>query len=383
MAIVASNRGFLLHTMRAVKRFDLYRKVPRDLTEPTLSGAAVSFCTISIGLYLFVSELNVFMQRRWESEMFIDESKTEEKLQINFDVTLPQMPCELLSFDAQDVMGSHEVDAHGNLFKERLTSKGDVIGREEIQTSHYGASSSLTRHLTFGYDNTDVDRIKKMIHSGEGCRVAGFVRVNKVPGNVHLSTYSHSYLFGSLYQETRNMNISHTVNHFSFGVETDISYIKRHFKGTGIVSPLDGVQQVVVAKTETTSTTSRDRSMYGGFGFGTLGGFGSTVNSAIFEYYTKVVPTTYIPLDRPPLHVYQFTANSNKISNQQMPSLYFRYDFSPVTVRYKETCESFSHFLVQICAVIGGVFTVAGLVDSLLHTSIVELGKKAQIGKLG
>ena len=25
--------------MKAVKRFDLYRKVPRDLTEPTLSGA--------------------------------------------------------------------------------------------------------------------------------------------------------------------------------------------------------------------------------------------------------------------------------------------------------------------------------------------------------
>lgn len=370
--------------MKSFKRFDLYRKVPRDLTEPTLSGAAVSFCTLFIGLYLFVSELSVYLQTRWESEMFIDESKSEEKLQINIDVTLPQMPCELLSFDAQDVMGSHEVDAHGNLFKERLTSKGDVIAREDIQTSHYGASAGLTRHFTFGYDNTDVDRIKKMIHSGEGCRVAGYVKVNKVPGNVHLSTYSHSYLFGSLYQETRNMNISHKVNHLSFGVDTDISYIKRHFKGTGIVSPLDGVQQIVPASAPTTTTTAAP-SMYGAYGGYNYGSFsyGGAVNSAIYEYYTKVVPTTYVPLDRPPLHVYQFTANSNKIANQQMPSLYFRYDFSPVTVRYQETRESFSHFLVQICAVIGGVFTVAGLVDSLLHRSIVELAKKAELGKLG
>merc|ERR1712066_565207 len=252
------------------------------------------------------------------------------------------------------------VDAHGNLFKERLTSKGDSIGKEEIQGSHYGSSSGLTRHLTFSYDNQDVDRIRKMIHSGEGCRVAGFVKVNKVPGNVHLSTYSHSYLFGSLYQETRNMNISHRINHISFGMDTDISYVKKYFKGTGIVSPLDGVMQV----------TTQQRP-------------GSYIDSAIFEYYTKVVPTTYVPLDSHPLHVYQFTANSNKIANQQMPSLYLRYDFSPVTVTYTETRESFAHFVVQLCAVIGGIFTIAGLLDSLIHRSIVHLAKKAQFGKLG
>mmetsp|Transcript_111256 Transcript_111256/g.346809 ORF Transcript_111256/g.346809 Transcript_111256/m.346809 type:complete len:348 (+) Transcript_111256:136-1179(+) len=347
--------------MKVVKRFDLYRKVPRDLTEPTLSGAAVSCCTVTLAAYLFLSEFFVFVQRRWESEMFIAESKTEEKLQINMDITLPSMPCELLSFDAQDVMGSHEVDAHGNLFRERLTSKGDVIAKEEMKGSQHGASSSLSRHFSFGYDNQDVDRIRKMIHSGEGCRVAGFVRVNRVPGNVHLSTYSHSYLFGSLYQETRNINISHRINHISFGTDDDISYVKKHFKGTGIVSPLDGMSQIVTEK----------KNAYG------------YSDSAIFEYYTKVVPTTYAPLDKPPLHVYQFTANSNKITNQQMPSLYLRYDFSPVTVKYQETREKFSHFLVQICAVIGGIFTVAGILDSVLHKSIVHLAKKAQLGKLG
>jgi len=346
--------------MKTVKRFDLYRKVPRDLTEPTLSGAAVSCCTVTFAIYLFFSELTVFMRRSWESEMFIDESRTEEKLQINLNVTLPAMPCELLSFDAQDVMGSHEVDAHGHLFKDRLTSKGDVIATEEMKGSHYGASSGLTRHFSFSYDNQDVDRIRKMINSGEGCRVAGWVKVNKVPGNVHLSTYSHSYLFGSLYQEARNINISHRVNHLSFGVDTDISYVTTNFKDTGIVAPLDGVEQVALAKKE-----------------------GSGIDTAIYEYYTKVVPTTYRALDQPPVHVYQFTANSNKIQNQQMPSLYFRYDFSPVTVRYTEKRESTSHFLVQICAVIGGVFTVAGQLDGILHKSIVVLAKKAQIGKLG
>lgn len=360
--------------MKAVKRFDLYRKVPRDLTEPTLSGAAVSFCTVTFAIWLFFSEFAVFMRRSWDSEMFIDESKTEEKLQININVTLPSMPCELLSFDAQDVMGSHEVDAHGHLMKDRLSSKGDVLSTEEMKSSTQGASAGLTRHFSFSYDNADVDRIRKMINSGEGCRVAGYVKVNRVPGNIHLSTYSHSYLFGSLYQETRNINISHTINHLSFGVDTDISYVRKNFEDTGIVSPLDGVEQIVHERQANSAM-----SLFGNFGGSQAGG----VESAIFEYYTKVVPTTYRSLNLPPVHVYQFTSNTNKIVNQQMPSLYFRYDFSPVTVRYTEKKETASHFLVQICAVIGGVFTVAGLLDAVLHKSIVVIAKKAQIGKLG
>jgi hypothetical protein len=277
---------------------------------------------------------------------------------------MPSLPCELLSFDAQDVMGSHEVDAHGNLFKERLTSKGDVIAKEEMKGSHYGASSGLTRHFSFGYDNGDVDRIRRMIQSGEGCRVAGHVQVNRVPGNVHLSTYSHSYLFGSLYdrsyQENRNINITHRINHISFGTDTDIGYIKENLAGTGVVAPLDGFHQVMPERKE-----------------------GSFSDSAIYEYYTKVVPTTYLPLDRSPLHVFQFTANSNRIVNQQMPSLYLRYDFSPVRVTYAERRESTSHFVVQVCAVIGGVFTLAGVFDAMLHKGIVHLAQKAQIGKLG
>merc|ERR1712217_466901 len=100
------------------------------------------------------------------------------------------------------------------------------------------------------------DRIRKMINSGEGCRVAGYVKVNKVPGNVHLSTYSHAYLFGSLYQETKSINITHKINHISFGLDSDIEHVKRNYPGQGSVSPLDGVNQVVTEKTSKSSIDS-------------------------------------------------------------------------------------------------------------------------------
>ena len=223
---------------------------------------------------------------------------------------------------AQDMMGSHEVDALGDLFKGRLTSKGDVIAKEEIHDSRHGQYWGLTRHFNFGYDNGVVDRIENMVHSGEGCRVPGYVWVNRVPGNIHLWTYSHAYLFSSLCQETQDINVSHHADHVSFGSDTDISFVKEHFAGTGIVSPLEGVHQVVEQSTTTTTTPV-------GRGLGQASG-------GIFEYYTKVVPTTYVPLYRDPLHVYQFTANSNKITSGQTPSIYLRYDFSPISVRYTE-----------------------------------------------
>lgn len=369
--------------MKGVRRFDLYRKVPRDLSEPTASGACVSCCTVAVALYLFINEALVFSRHTWSSEMFIDDSKTEEKLQVNLDITLPACPCELLSFDALDVMGSHEVDAHGNLYKERLTSKGDVIGVDRIQGSRYGAQAGLTRHYSFGYDSGDVDRIRKMVNSGEGCRVYGFVRVNSVPGNVHLSTYSHSYLMGSLYDQSasQNINISHVVNHISFGTDADISYVKSNFPDTGVVSPLDGTRQHVGEKTTTTlepgKTTVPDR-------YGAYLDLGSTntLDSGIFEYYAKVVPTTYVPKGAPPINVYQFTASANKIPNQQLPSIYLRYDFSPVTVLYTEERESLHAFVVKICAVVGGVFTIAGLMDGLLHRGMVRLAKSVRASKL-
>lgn len=37
-------------------------------------------------------------------------------------------------------------------------------------------------------------------------------------------------------------------------------------------------------------------------------------------------------------------------------------------------------FITSICAVVGGVFTVAGIVDGILHSSM-KLAKKVELGK--
>uniref|UniRef100_A0A8B9J7K5 Endoplasmic reticulum-Golgi intermediate compartment protein n=2 Tax=Characiphysae TaxID=186628 RepID=A0A8B9J7K5_ASTMX len=41
--------------------FDIYRKVPKDLTQPTYTGAFISICCCVFMLFLFLSELTGFI----------------------------------------------------------------------------------------------------------------------------------------------------------------------------------------------------------------------------------------------------------------------------------------------------------------------------------
>jgi len=62
--------------------------------------------------------------------------------------------------------------------------------------------------------------------------------------------------------------------------------------------------------------------------------------------------------------------------------LYFSYEISPIMVKYSEKAKSFGHFATGVCAIIGGIFTVAGLIDATIYRSAKVL-KKLEIGKQG
>lgn len=47
-----------------------------------------------------------------------------------------------------------------------------------------------------------------------------------------------------------------------------------------------------------------------------------------------------------------------------------------------EQGKKWYHFMTTLCAIIGGVFTVAGIVDGMAHTGY-RLAKKMELGKQG
>jgi hypothetical protein len=63
--------------------------------------------------------------------------------------------------------------------------------------------------------------------------------------------------------------------------------------------------------------------------------------------------------------------------------VFFNYDISPMMVKYVESRKPFTHFLTDLCAIIGGVFTVAGMIDGAIYSASTRIGRKTVIGKDG
>mmetsp|Transcript_9027 Transcript_9027/g.9375 ORF Transcript_9027/g.9375 Transcript_9027/m.9375 type:complete len:212 (+) Transcript_9027:2-637(+) len=194
-----------------------------------------------------------------------------------------------------------------------------------------------------------IDLVKSEIDNQEGCQVFGYFYVNKVPGNFHIS--AHAY--GGIVQKIASagyfrFDMSHRINHLSFGDQKTTDRVKKQFS-EGILNPLDKVSKV-----------DKQRKVY--------------------EYYLKVVPTTFTNMKQKTWYSHQYTASTNELVSNMLPAVYFRFDLSPITVKYWQYRESLSHFLVQICAIVGGIFAVTGIIDGIIHKSMLYLLKGGNSG---
>ncbi|ESO10383.1 hypothetical protein HELRODRAFT_91882, partial [Helobdella robusta] len=105
------------------------------------------------------------------------------------------------------------------------------------------------------------------------------------------------------------------------------------------------------------------------------------------EYFLKIVPSYMVDEYGKKLpHAYQYTFAHREMiqmghGHQITPVIWFRYDMNPITVRYIYKSKPLYSFLTTVCAIVGGTFTVASIIDSVLFTAS-ELFKKVQLGKL-
>lgn len=377
----------------SLRRFDAYPKIDKEFSIRTVGGATLTFISGTIIIILIYSELIAYLTPVVTDELFVDSTRGQ-KLKINLDFYIPRISCDYVSLDAQDATGEQHLHIEHTIYKRRMDLKGNPIEEakkedisapkprlekkeEEVKKcgSCYGAEKNSTHCCETCQDVIDAYREKqwnpnlddfeqcqnevllgkKSLESkafSEGCQIYGSMQVNRVGGSFHIApgksfSISHIHVHDVQPFSSSRFNTSHRINTLSFGEEF----------GYGQTRPLDFTEE-----------TAHE-------------------GAIMFQYYIKIVPTEFVPLNGPTLHTNQFSVTKHQKSvsvmsgESGMPGIFVNYELSPLMVRFTEKRNSFSHFATNLCAIIGGIFTVAGIIDSLLFTSIHALKRKIELGK--
>ncbi|KAL1537906.1 Protein disulfide-isomerase 5-4 [Salvia divinorum] len=468
-----------------IKSVDFYRKIPRDLTEASLSGAGLSILAAFSMIFLFGMELNDYMRVSTSTSIVVDKSSDGDFLRIDFNMSFPALSCEFASVDVSDVLGTNRLNITKTIRKYSIDSRLNPTGSEfssgpvtkdikhDAETDEeYGEGSVLLNRLNFDrishkhailvvnfyapwcawsnrlkpswekaakivrerydpetdgrilmgkvdcteeadlckrnhiqgypsirifrkgsdvredhghheheayYGDRDTDSLVKVMEdlvapislqssqgapeikddakrpapSAGGCRIEGFVRVKKVPGNLIISAHSVSHSF-----DASQMNMSHVISHFSFGKSITpwvLSDMKRLLPHLG---------------------RSHDRLN----GLSYISNPSDSNANVTIEHYLQPVKIEVMTKSYKLVEEYEYTAHSSLIHSLEIPVAKFHFEPSPMQVLITEDSKSFSHFITNVCAIIGGVFTVAGILDSVLHNTM-RLVKKVELGK--
>eukprot|EP00850_Spirogloea_muscicola_P018367 SM000167S02980 [mRNA] locus=s167:272820:275057:- [translate_table: standard] len=323
-------------------------------------------------LALFLHELSYYLHTYTVHEMGVDQTGRGTKLDINVDITFPSLPCQVLSLDALDASGKHET---------RLRSDGSAITSEvvtdlveynhaaEVATpgAHGHGAGRVGHNHGQGHDAHQDQHQHKFFHTAEdtqqaivdikaameareGCHVSGYLSVQRVAGNFHVSVHGSSlFILNSVFGSPGEINVSHTIQRVSFGHEYP-----------GLVNPLDGFV----------------RMLNGSKGY----------DAGSFKYFLKVVPTQYRSLSGTSIDTNQYSVTEyfspQKKHDSTLPAVYFVYDLSPVTVSITERRRNLLHFITRLCAVLGGTFAFSGMLDRWLHKVLQVSSKHSRKGQM-
>merc|ERR1719454_2284128 len=103
----------------------------------------------------------------------------------------------------------------------------------------------------------------------------------------------------------------------------------------------------------------------------------------MFHYYIKLVPTLFTTHEQVVYtHQYSVTDSAKNVMVRKgelsgLPGVFLVYEFNPFMVQKIEKVVPLSHFLTSVSAIIGGVFTVAGLVDAVLYRGFRGMKQQA------
>ena len=187
-----------------------------------------------------------------------------------------------------------------------------------------------------------------------GCQLSGHLLLDRAPGNFHILARSNQHDLAP-----HMTNVSHQVNALSIGDPVAALKIQNG--------------QAVVPPEVRNKIAPMDGNVY------------ETMNlHESYHHYLKVIATGADGLfqGRRELRAYQIMPNSQLAyyRTDMVPEAKFSYDLSPIAVTYKSQGRHWYDYCTSIMAIIGGVFTVIGMVESSLTSAVSRVQQRRGAG---
>jgi thiol-disulfide isomerase/thioredoxin len=217
----------------------------------------------------------------------------------------------------------------------------------------------------------DVHDQKAKYIQAEGCRIYGHLYVKKVPGNFHFTAKSNTHSIAA-----SKVDLQHTVHHLAFGdnlAPSEMALLPAEVLDGHEVNRLD--TQVFSPST----SPSFDAEHH-------------TNDMVSYEHYLRVISSTFDWAHRGRVNAYRYTVysqaaiqagaeDSDRESQEYgVAHAFFRYDFSPLGTLTQQKRKAIIPFLVNTCAIIGGLFTTIGITLSMGTTMAHTIRKKTALG---
>lgn len=390
----------------------------------TASGGMITLVCVLIVLFLIRNEYYEYTSVLIRPELVVDRD-INKKLDINMDITFPDIPCGVLTLDILDLTGDLHLDIVqsgfeifrvlplGDQIKDdlpifALTAKfeercrglsdeekarsapcGSCYGALEQGESQFCCNTCEAVRLAYAvkqwgfFDGSEIEqceqegyvsRMKERIENREGCRIKGSAKINRISGNLHFAPgapfsarggHLHDLSLWTKYSDRFTMR--HKIDHFSFGEDP----------GSSVALAYSDVDQVPSIHP--------------------LNGFEFNVDQKnhVALYYLSVVATRveFLENKRPPVDTNQFSVithdrpivggrdddHRNTLHAQGgVPGAFFHFDISPMRIiNREEYAKTWSGFILGVVSSIAGVLTVGAVLDrSVWAAEQILRGKK-------
>lgn len=329
--------------MKAVKTFDLFQKVSYDnINQPTLLGGLLSISSITIMLFLLFTEISNYFTPLITKQSIIYQT-SNGTIPLSLQIKTPNSPCAIISIDQEDLIGKHNINIQGeSIVKTRLSNKGNVL-------------------LSKNFSPYQTELLNEAILNGENCVVNAVIEINKVPGDFHISYHEYRTVIDALRRDNSTKNtlkklkLNHQLLSLTFGNEDINNYIIRKYAMSDVIKGF--IQKNVIVFDEEDPDTIYN-----------------------YDYYLKIIPFIFIDENtNEKVYAYEYSLSSTSHKNEEdneMPIIMFNYDFSPITMKVTLHHKSLLQFLTHVCAIVGGVFVIFSIANSILvHLFINESNK--------